>query len=162
MKTQIMSGAIAGVALLLAGGAVAQDAPVQEELLGGPPTAASWGIFSRGATRHYLIDVRSVTRSGDEATITIARVPTDKPAGDYSHTLDRFAVRCQARQSHVVSTTDAGPDGVPEEAYATDEPWDPISPGSFDSAIYEIACENSEPQPPSYPSVKAYIDAGRP
>ena len=170
MKIVITGGAMAAAVLLSAGVAAAatgQDAPaggapVQEEVLGGPQMSSSWGIFSRGATRHYLIDIRSVTHSGGEATITIARVPTDTPAGDYSHTLDRFAVQCQGNRSRVVSSTDVSADGVADEPYPADEPWEAISPRSFDSAIQEIACDSAEPQPPFYPSDKAYFDAGRP
>lgn len=154
------------VALVWAGSAVAQDAPT--EVLGGTAapvatsTAAEWWAFSRGGQRHYLIDVNSVARNGDELTVTIARIPKDTEAGDYSHTVDQFGIRCQARQSRVTTSSEASADGAPEEPFATDEPWEPIARNSLDDAIREISCENKRTQPPSYPSVKAYFDAGRP
>lgn len=156
------------VAALWAGAASAQTAPPQQEVLGGTaePVQATagpeWWAFSRAATKHYLIDVRSVARTGDELTVMVARVPTDTPAGDYTHTLDQFGIRCNGRQSHVVLSSEAFADGVPEEPFVTDEPWETIAARSFDDGIREISCEDMRPQGPSYPSVKAYIDAGRP
>lgn len=156
----------ATVILLGAGAASAQDTPT--EVLGGtaePVQQAAgpeWWAFSRAETKHYLIDVNSVVKTGDELTVLIARVPTDTPAGDYSHTVDQFGIRCSGRQSHVVTSRDAFEDGVPGEPFDTEEPWSAIEPDTFDDAIREISCEDMRPQPPSYPSVKAYIDAGRP
>ncbi len=153
-------------AMLWAGAAAAQDAPT--EVLGGTaaPVAAStgaeWWAFSRGAQRNYLIDVNSVVRNGDELTVMVARIPKDTEAGDYSHTVDQFGIRCRARQSHVVTSSEAFADGATEEPFTTDEPWESIARSSLDDAIREISCDNMRPQPPSYPSVKAYFDAGRP
>ena len=152
------SAAIAAMAMICAGAAWAQDPPSPAET----PATAEWWVFSRAATKHYLIDVRSVARTGDELTVMVARVPTDTPAGDYTHTIDQFGIRCSGRQSHVVTSSDAFEDGVPEEAYDTEEPWESIAPDSFDDAVREISCNDMRPQPPSYASVKAYIDAGRP
>lgn len=165
----IRNSAIAtAMAALWAATASAQSAPPQEEVLGGTaaPVQAStgpeWWTFSRAPTKHYLIDVNSVARTGDELTVMVARVPTDTPAGDYSHTVDQFGIRCRARQSHVITSSEAFADGVPEEPFTTDEPWESISPDSFDDAVREITCDDMRPTPPSWPSVKAYIDAGRP
>ena len=162
----------ATVVLLFAGAASAQDAPATPpppvEVLGGTAepvvqsTGPEWWAFSRAPSKHYLIDVHSVVKTGDELTVMIARVPTDSPAGDYSHTVDQFGIRCRAGQSHVVTTADAFEDGVVGESADTDEPWEAIARDSFDDAIREISCDDMRPQPPSYPSVKAYIDAGRP
>ncbi len=159
--------ALAATAVLLwAGAAAAQDAPT--EVLGGTAeavqqsTGPEWWAFSRAETKHYLIDVHSVVKTGDELTVMVARVPTDTPAGDYSHTVDQFGIRCSARQSHVVTSSDAFADGVLEEPYETEEEWTRIEADSFDDAIREISCDDMRPSPPSYASVKAYIDAGRP
>ena len=158
--------AVAAAVMLWAGAAAAQDAPV--EVLGGTAeavqenTGPEWWAFSRGEQRNYLIDVNSVVKTGDELTVMVARIPKDTPAGDYSHTVDQFGIRCSARQSHVVISSDALEDGVPGEPFQTDEPWESIARDSFDDAIREISCDDMRPSPPSYPTVKAYIDAGRP
>lgn len=157
------------VAILWAGAAAAQTTPPPPtEVLGGTAepvpqsTGPEWWAFSRGQQRNYLIDVNSVVKTGDELTVMVARVPKDTPAGDYSHTVDQFGIHCRTRQSHVVLSSDALEDGVPGEAFATDEPLVAIAPDSFDDAIREISCDEMRPLPPSYASVKAYIDAGRP
>lgn len=156
----------AGIGLsvfILAGAAHAQEAPPAQQTVTAPlPTGPEWGVFSRTDTRAYLIEAAGIDRSGDERTALVARVPRDRPAGDYTHTIDRFAVRCEARQSRVVTSSDAAEDGVPGEAFDADEPWTDISANSLDEGIREIACDDRRPQPPAYDSVKAYIDAGRP
>lgn len=150
----------------LAGGAHAQDAPPTETLDAAAPaqtpTGPEWWVFSRGDTRAYLIDVNSVEKTGDDLTVSVARVPRDLASGDYTHTVDQFGIRCSARQSHVVISSDAAEDGMVGEPFATDEPWESIARNSLDEGIRQIACEDMRPEPPSYDSVKAYIDAGRP
>jgi hypothetical protein len=149
----------------LAGAAHAQDAPPLEAPAAAAveaPTGPEWWIFSRGDTRAYLIDVNSVEKAGDDVTVSVARVPRDLAAGDYTHTVDRFGIRCRARQSHVVTSSDAFEDGIPGEPFTTDEPWEAIARNSLDEGIRQIACDDMRPEPPSYDSVKAYIDAGRP
>ena len=158
MRIHHHSAAIAAMAMICAGAAWAQDPPSPAET----PATAEWWVFSRAATKHYLIDVHSVARTGDELTVMVARVPTDTPAGDYTHTIDQFGIRCSARQSYVVLSSEAFADGVLEEPFVTDEPWEAIAGRSFDDGIREISCEDRRPEGPSYPSVKAYIDAGRP
>ena len=165
----IQKHAIAAAVMLWAGAASAQDVPPPPpaEVLDATapvdaPTGPEWWVFSRGQQRHYLIDIHSVARTGDELTVMVARVPMDTPTGDYSHTVDQFGIRCQARQSHVVMSSEAFADGVPEEPFATDEPWEAVAPDSFDEGVRMISCDNMRTQPPSYPDVKAYIDAGRP
>lgn len=165
MRIDTTIGMMAAVAGLWACGAAAQETP-SEEVLADPAAQTSsgpeWWVFSRGDTRAYLIEANSVSRTSDELTVTIARVPRHTPAGDYTHTIDQFGIRCQARQSHVVTTADALEDGAPGEPFATDEPWEAIGRGSLDDAIRQITCDDMRPQPPSYADVKAYIDAGRP
>ncbi len=166
IKFHLAFGAMAALSSVLATAAAAQQqAPV--EVLGGTATSQNgsgpeWWAFSRSQNRNYLIDVQSVVKNGDELTVSIARVPKDTAAGDYTHSVDQFGIRCRARQSRVISSADAFEDGVPGEAFAADEPWAAIAPNSFDEAIREIGCDNMRPSPPAYPSVRAYFDAGRP
>lgn len=146
--------------------ATAQETPVQpsepvQETISAP-SGADWWIFSRSDQRRYLIDVNSVARTDDALTVAVARVPREGAPGDYSHTEDLFGVRCAANESHVERSTDVFEDGEPTEPYVTDEPWATIPPDSLDEGVKVIACENSRPPGPSFPSVRAYIDAGRP
>jgi len=160
--------AAVGTILAMAGPASAQDAPTpapQDTAVQAPPpapTGPEWWVFSRSTQRSYLIDVNSIARTGDELTVKIARLPRQGEAQDYSHTEDVFGIRCAANQSHVDRSMDVLEDGEPTEDYATDEPWDTIRAGTLDEGVHEIACDNGRPPGPSFPSVKAYIDAGRP
>ena len=154
-----------GGVLVLAGSVSAQDVPApapQDAPAVAAPPAPEWWIFSRSDQRGYLIDVNSVARTGDELTVAIARVPRQGDPADYSRTEDVFGFRCRAGEAHVDRSMDVLEDGTPTEAYPADEPWEAIRPGSVDDGAREIACEGRRPPGPSFPSIKAYIDAGRP
>jgi len=156
--------------LALAGAAAAQTAPPpQEEVLVSPDAAVpppvegpQWRAFSRSGSSTFLIDTASVQTEGDAINVKVARVPLASPAGDYSHIIDDFAVRCATRESHLVSTTEAYEDGELTETFPADEPWADIRPGSFDEGIKQISCGEAAPIGAPFPSVRAYIDAGRP
>jgi len=164
----------AGVALAailaLAGPAAAQEAPpARAEVLVAPDAPApppaegpQWRAFSRGASSTFLIDPSSVRTEGDAITVKIARVPLTGAAGDYSHIIDDFAVRCASDESHLVASTEAYEDGELTETFPVDEPWAEIRPGSFDEGIQRIGCGVAIPTGAPFPSVRAYIDAGRP
>ncbi|CAL1690426.1 hypothetical protein MMB232_00549 [Brevundimonas subvibrioides] len=157
-----------GGALALAGPLSAQEAadpaptPPESSAQTPAPAGSDWWVFSRSDQRGYLIDVNSIARTGDELTVTIARVPRQGDPADYSHTRDVFGIRCAARETHVDQAMDVFEDGEPTQAYATGEPWEAIRPGSLDEGARVIACEDRRPPGPSYPSVNAWIDAGRP
>ncbi|WP_269515362.1 hypothetical protein [Brevundimonas subvibrioides] len=156
-----------GGMVVMAGSAAAQDAPApQAETVEAPPapapTGPDWWIFSRSDQRGYLIDVNSIVRTGDELTVRIARVPRQGDPSDYSHTEDVFGIRCTARETHVDTSMDVFEDGAPTEPYATGEPWEAVRPDSLDEGALTIACDDRRPPGPSYPDIKAWIDAGRP
>ena len=150
------------MATVLAGGgaALAQDPPAGEMRIveAGP----QWGAFARDSQRIYLIDTAAVTRDGDVASAPVARVRREGEAGDYSHVLDLFEVRCEGNQSRLTSSTDMEADGESGEAYTSEEPWLSIRDGSLDGRVREVACGDMAPTGLRYPSVKAYIEAGRP
>lgn len=166
----VAAGAVVGLGLM-ATGAMAQDAPpptdepLQTEALTSPATAAGgpqWRVFSESDAMLYLADMSSVVTDGENSSVTIARVRKTKPAGDFSHTVDAFAVRCEANETRAVTSTEVFEDGVESETYDTDEPWTPVEPRTFDHAVRDIACGVMEPGRDPFPSVKAYIEAGRP
>lgn len=162
---------LAGLAAVCSGlainsGVLAQDAPqppaTAEVMDAAAPTGPDWWIFPRSVDRSYLIDVGSIMRTGEELTVDVARVKRSGDAGDYSRSQDRFGVRCDANQARVDLTMDIFEDGEPTEAYATDEDWAAIEPGSLEDGVRQVACPDARPPGPSFPSIKAYIDAGRP
>lgn len=166
----ILAGGFAAATLLACTGpAAARIVPQQQEIMTAPGTQAplpsdgpQWRAFSRGASSLYLIDPASVSRDGGETHISVARVPAVAPPGDYSHIVDGFAILCDADQSRVKASAEAYEDGELGEAVPADEPWGDIRAGSFDEGVQQIACGDASPVAAPFPSIRAYIDAGRP
>lgn len=151
-------------ALVMAGGAAAQDAPAAQVMAEAPMPAAGpqWGAFSRDSRMIYLVETAGISQDGDTATASIARVRRDSPAGDYSHVVDVFEIQCDGMQSRMMTSTDIEADGESGNAYPADEPWTPIRTGTFDEMVKMMACKESVPAGDLFPSIKAFIDAGRP
>jgi hypothetical protein len=145
----------------------AQDAPVLEEVLSAPaaeaaPTGPEWRVFSSSTTSVSLIDEGSLETVGDEVHVKVARVPKVAEPGDYSHVLDLFGVRCDAKQTHLISSAEAYEDGELTEAFDAGEPWADVQPDSFDEGVLEIGCGLARATGDPFDSVRAYVDAGRP
>ena len=156
MKSLAMA---AGAVLALTGvGAWAQDTIAT----GGATGSPSWGAFARDSQRIYLIDTANMVRDGDTVRATIARVRRNAEAGDYSHVVDVFEIQCDGRQSRMISSMDVEADGETGDAYEEAEPWAPIRAGAFDSQVREMTCGDFVPAGASFPTIKAFIDAGRP
>jgi len=160
-------GAMTAGALVLAmaGAAQAQDAtpapatgPTQAIIEEGP----RWGVFSRDPRTMFLIDMADLQRNGDAVVARVARVRIDSPEGDFSHVLDTFEILCRGDQSRMVTSSDIEADGVSGDAYPADEPLTAIRSGSFDEMIQTMACEDRVPAGGVFPSIRAYIEAGRP
>lgn len=151
-----------------AGGAMAQDPPpaegeaAVEVLTPEAPAGPQWKIFSRSGQSNYLIDLSSLRPEGEELRVRIARVAITADAGDFSHVIDEFGIRCAAAQTHVISSTEVFEDGEGSDTYETGEPWSDVGAGSLDETIKNLACDDLVPSGDSYASVRAYIDAGRP
>ena len=69
IKHRIAAIAAAGLLAGTGSGAVAQDV----EMLSGGSTA-QWRMFSESDATTYLVDMASILRNGDEASVRIARV----------------------------------------------------------------------------------------
>lgn len=146
---------------LLLGPASAVTAQDEVEMLSAGGTA-QWRMFSQSDASSYLIDMASIIRNGDDATVRVARVSKRNEAGDYSHAIDLFGVRCRAGETRVESSSEVLEDGETAETYAADEPWSPARNGSFDYSVKEMACGEQEPTRSAFDSIRAWIDAGRP
>jgi len=62
----------------------------------------------------------------------------------------------------MMSSMDVEADGETGEAYEEAEPWSAIRAGAFDAQIHEMTCGDVVPAGASFPTIKAFIDAGRP
>jgi hypothetical protein len=157
IKQGLAAIAAAGLLAGTGSGAVAQDV----EMLSGGSTA-QWRMFSESDATTYLVDMASILRNGDEASVRIARVSKRLEAGDYHHVVDQFGVRCGAGETRVETSSDIAEDGVTADTYAADEPWTPAPRNSFDEAVKEMACGEKEPSRAPFETIRAWIDAGRP
>jgi len=154
------SVAVVAATLGLATGAQAQDPEPVEMLSAG--STAQWRMFSQSETSTYLVDMASILRNGDEASVRIARVSKRLEAGDYHHVVDQFGVRCGAGETRVETSSDIAEDGATADTYAADEPWSQAPPNSFDLSVKEMACGEKEPSRAPFETIRAWIDAGRP
>jgi hypothetical protein len=156
---------VLAIGLAAAGTAMAQTAPAPTPAANAAPAQAApvgedWNAFSRSTIKVYMTDVNGFVRSGDATRVRVARVALDAPAGDYSYAVDEVEVRCAAKQSRTVSSTEYGPDGVQTDRYEEPEEWAPYTAESRDAYLSQIVCEDARAEP-SWPSIKAFIDAGR-
>lgn len=128
----------------------------------GAASAEEWNAFSRNARLVYLADVGAISTVGDTTSVRVARVSLLTPAGDYSHKIDEYEIRCAAKQSRILAEIEFGADGVEVERYPeADAAWDNIRPTSLSAYIQPIVCEGARADGPNAPSIKAYIDGGR-
>lgn len=166
MKTRVTTTAILAVLTLGATGGtgLAQDAtapaavaPVVEELMG----EQDWHPFSRSAVRIYMADVKSLTLEGDVTRVTVAKPPLQGEAGDYSRAEEVVEFKCGAKQSRSTTETEYGPDGVRIDQYEDPSPWEPYGETSRDAFLAAIVCDGERAPAPTWPSIRAWVDAGR-
>lgn len=124
--------------------------------------AEEWNAFSRNARLVYLADVGGIATVGDTSSIRVARVSLQSPAGDYSHKIDEYEIRCAAKQARIMAEIEYGSDGAEVERYPEADPaWDDIRPTSLSAYIQPIVCDGARADGPNASSIKAYIDGGR-
>lgn len=129
------------------------------------PAQASqdWNAISRSSTRVYMVDVSSIKPSGDVTAVSLARVPLNPPTpSDHSYTLVAMEFRCSAKQSRAVSETDHDEAGAAQDPFDTGETFSPYEADTLDAYIAAVVCEGSRAEPPTYPSIIAFMEAGRP
>lgn len=128
----------------------------------GAASAEEWNAFSRNARLVYLVDVGSFATVGDTTSVRVARVPLQTSAGDYSHNIDEYEIRCGAKQARFLAEIEFGPDGAQVERYPEADPaWDDIRPNSLSAYLQPIVCEGARASGANAASIKAYIDGGR-
>lgn len=154
------AAALGGAAVLIAASTVT-SAHAQQPAPAAPAATEDWNPFSRSGTRAYLADLTSL-KTGETVSIRLARAPLTSQAGDYSHTVDDYEFQCSAGQVRVVATTDYGPDGVQSDRVPQEAAWEDIPANSLDAYLKGVACDGARAEVPNWPSIKAFIDAGRP
>lgn len=128
----------------------------------GPVMAENWNSVSRSPNNAFMIEVDSIVVTGDVTIVSVATVPRSGDATDYSHSIETYEFNCNAGQWRTAGIVEYGEDGseadrVPEEGGS----WVPIRANTLPEYLKQIACDGMRAAPPTWPSIKAFVDAGR-
>ncbi len=131
--------------------------------LGGPAAAETWQPFSRSAANAFMADSDSIVSAEGITSIKVATVPRGAEAGDLSHSIEVYEFRCGANQWRTAGVVEYGPDGAEAGQYPEeDAPFEPVRRDTMPHYLKEIACDGARAVPPHWPSIAAFIEAGRP
>ncbi len=126
-----------------------------------PAAAETWHAFSSSANTAYMADVDAIVVEGDITRITLAIVPLRGEAGDFSHTIDTYEFRCGPKQWRSPVSVEYGADGAEVGRYQDESDWINARAGTVPGTLKEIACDGTRANPPFWPTIRAFIEAGR-
>lgn len=136
---------------------------VAAAVLATPVIAETWNPYSRTAARAYLADSDSITTVDGVTSIRAASTPMNAAAGDMSHTRETYEFRCSADKWRTAGATDYEPDGSEGESYPEEgAEWENIRPNTIPAFLKQIACDGARAEGATWPTVQAFIEAGRP
>lgn len=130
-------------------------------LCASPALAENWNIVSRSSATVFMLDVDSITEADGAKTALLARVPAAGPAEDLSYSAGAITIRCGANQSKPGVEVIYGPDGAEQERIDDGYDFDAIAKNSLDSYVKSVLCDGDR-SAATYPSIRAFIEAGRP
>jgi hypothetical protein len=131
--------------------------------LGGPAAAETWQAFSRSANNAFMADADSITTADGITSIAVATVPRAGESGDLSHSVETYQFRCDEGQWRTAGVVEYGPDGSEAGQYPEeDAEWEPLRRNTVPNYLKEIACDGARAVPPHWPSIQAFVEAGRP
>ncbi|HAC01909.1 MAG TPA: hypothetical protein DCF67_10755 [Brevundimonas sp.] len=108
-----------------------------------------------------MVDVDSIAQAGGVTSARLARVPAKGEPTDLSHSIGTISFRCAANQSKAGEEVYYGPDGAEQERIDDGYDFEPIVRNSLDSFVEEIVCEDKRGTA-AFPTIRAFIEAGRP
>lgn len=128
----------------------------------GPALAENWNTVSRSPNSAFMAEVDAIANVGGTTTVLLATVPRRGEATDYSHSVETYEFKCGASQWRTAGIIEYGEDGteadrIPEEGGS----WEPIRPNTLPDFLKQVACDGVRAEPPTWPSVKAFVDGGR-
>lgn len=127
-----------------------------------PALAEDWHTYSRTTARAYLADVGSITVVENVTTIRSASVPMALPAGDLSHSETVYQFDCAASKWRTAGASDYEADGTHEDYPEEGAEWEALRPNTIPDFIKQIACDGARSTGATFPSIQAFIAAGRP
>jgi hypothetical protein len=123
--------------------------------------AESWIEYSRSDRTAYIVNLDTLTPVEGVATVLIARVPVHGDVANLSHETEEVMVRCSDGQSRSGATVTHGADGAETDRYSEDTPWEDTPNGGVYGSVKSFACDDMRPQGQTYPTIPAFIAAGR-
>lgn len=128
-----------------------------------PAIAETWNLFSRSPNNVFMADADSLTVSGDITSLKVATAPRAGDAGDYSHSVETYEFQCGSGTWRTAGLVEHGPDGAETDRFPEENAaWEAARPGTIPATLKAIACDGVRAVPPTWPSVQAFVDAGRP
>ena len=133
-------------------------------LCAAPVAAETWHPYSRSTGTVFMADVDSIVVNGEVTTVLVATVARTGDAGDYSHTIETFEFQCGASSKwRTAGMVEYGADGAEMGRYPEEgAEWESIRAGTSPDFLEQIVCDGSRAQPPIWPTVRAFVDGGRP
>jgi hypothetical protein len=128
----------------------------------GPAMAENWNTVSRTPNNAFMVEVDAIVTTGEITIVPVATVPRRGDATDYSHSIETYEFKCGSGQWRTAGIVEYGEDGaetdrIPEEGGS----WEAVRANTLPDFLKQIACEGARADPPTWPSVKAFVDAGR-
>jgi hypothetical protein len=158
--------AVAAISTTLAASSISAQTPDPAAPAAAPapaPVGEDWNPVSRSATRAYLVDVNTIKVDGAVTSVTLARVPLNPPtASDHSYTSVELEYRCRDKQARILAETDHDETGVALDRTDAGDEFAPYRDESLQGYVGGVACDGNRAPPPTFPSVAAFIEAGRP
>ena len=130
---------------------------------GGPAAAETWQAYSRSQNNAFMADAASITPVVGVTAIHVATVPRAGEGGDLSHSVETYQFQCAAGRWRTAGVVEYGPDGAETGRYPEeDAEWEPVRRDTMPNYLKEIACDGARAVPPRWPSIRAFVEAGRP
>jgi hypothetical protein len=131
--------------------------------LAGPVSAETWQVFSRSPNNAFMAEVDGILTEGEISSIRVATVPGRGEAGDLSHSIETYQFQCGSTGWRTAGVVEFGPDGVEVGQYPEeDAAWEPVRPNTLPAFLKEVTCDGVRAVPPHWPTVQAFVEAGRP
>lgn len=129
----------------------------------GPAAAETWHPFSRTPNNVFMADIDSITVNGEITSVRVATASRAGDAGDYSHSVEIFEFQCGASSKwRTAGIVEFGPDGVETDRYPEEgATWEAVRPNTSPDYLEQMVCDGSRSQPPVWPTIKDFVDAGR-
>ncbi|WP_439470713.1 surface-adhesin E family protein [Brevundimonas sp.] len=127
-----------------------------------PALAEDWHAYSRTATRAYLADVASIATVDGVTTIQSASVPMTGAASETGHTQTIYQFQCDAGKWRTAGESEYAADGTHEDYPEEGAAWETLRPNTIPDFIKQIACDGSRSSTATFPTIRAFLDAGRP